>query len=207
LGGRNYFYINEKGKQMKVLKILFIILVLIIAVIIVIGLFLPSEITVERTLTINAPPLQIYPQINNLHNWSKWTVWAQMDTNMTNIYEGLEAGEGSIYKWSGNEDVGSGIITITKSDSNEGIWYDMSMEEGQFQSKGYITYEPEEDQTSVTWGYHADAGGNIIFKYVMVFFKPYIKHDFDKGLQGLKNLVESDSTMHQVEADSINEGY
>lgn len=192
---------------MKILKILFIVLILIVAIIVVIGLFLPSDITVERTITINTTPLQIFPQINNLPNWSKWTVWAQMDTNMTNIYEGSEAGEGSIYKWSGNEEVGSGMITITKSDSSEGIWYDMSMEEGQFQSKGYITYEPEEDQTSVTWGYQADAGGNIIFKYVMVFFKPYVEHDFDMGLQGLKNLVESDSTMHQVEADSINEGY
>lgn len=192
---------------MKVLKILFIILILIIAIIIVIGLFLPSEISVERTVTINAPPSQIFNQINNFRNWSNWTAWAKKDTNMTNTYEGSETGEGSIYKWSGNENVGNGILTMTKSDSNQGIWYNMSMEDGQFQSKGYITYEPMGDQTNVKWGYQANAGSNILFKYVMVFFKPYIEHDFDEGLQGLKSLVESDSTMHQIEADSINENY
>lgn len=188
---------------MKALKIFLGILVLIIAIIIVIGLFLPSEITIERTTAINATPSQIFPQLNDFRNWSKWTAWAKKDSNMTNIYEGSEAGEGSIYKWSGNEDVGSGLLTMTKSDSNQGVWYDMSMEDGQFQSKGYITYELEGDQTNVHWGYQADTGGNIIFKYVMVFFKPYIQHDFDEGLQGLKKLVEPDSISDQTEADSI----
>lgn len=192
---------------MKVLKILFGILILIVAVIIVIGLFLPSEINVERTITINAKPVKIFTQINNFRNWSKWTAWAKKDTNMVNTYEGPETGEGSIYKWSGNEQVGSGVLTITKSDSTQGVWYDMSMEDGKFQSKGYITYKPSGDQTNVTWGYEASTGGNILIKYVMAFFKPYIVHDYDEGLQGLKNLVESDSTMHQEEADSINENY
>ena len=188
---------------MKVLKILFIILVLIIAIIIVIGLFLPSEINVQRTIVISSTPTQIFPQINKFRNWSNWTAWAKKDTNMTNTFEGPVTGEGSIYKWSGNENVGNGMLTMTKSDSNQGIWYDMSMEDGQFQSKGYLTYEPVEDQTNVTWGYEADAGSNILMKYVMVFFKPYIQHDYDEGLQGLKKLVESDSVSNQTKTDSI----
>ena len=66
---------------MKVLKILFIILVLIIAIIIVIGLFLPSEINVQRTIVISSTPTQIFPQINKFRNWSNWTAWAKKDTN------------------------------------------------------------------------------------------------------------------------------
>ncbi len=186
---------------MKALKIIFGVLVIIIMIIIVIGLFLPSQINVERSITIQAQPSDIHPYMNDFRNWSKWTVWAKKDTNIANIYEGPEVGAGSIYKWSGNEEVGSGMLKMTRSDSNQGIWYDMSMEKGQFESQGSITYQPIGDSTEVTWTYHSDVGANIILKYVMVFFKPYVEHDFDEGLQGLKKLVESDSI--SVEPDSM----
>jgi hypothetical protein len=180
---------------MKALKIILGVLTLIVMVIIIIGLFLPSELTVSRTTTINAPYSSIHAQVNNFRNWSNWTAWAKQDTNITNTYEGPETGAGSIYKWSGNEALGKGMITMTQSDTGKGVWYDMSMEDGQFLSKGSITYDSMGDSTMVTWSYQADTGGNIIFKFVMVFFKPYIEHDFDEGLQGLKILVESDSSL------------
>ena len=186
---------------MKTLKIILGVLALIVIVIIIIGLLLPSELNVERSITINTPPSLIHPLINDFRNWSNWTAWAKKDTNIINIYEGPETGAGSVYKWSGNEEVGSGKITMTQTDTGKGVWYDMSMEDGQFLSKGSITYGPMGDSTEVTWSYQADVGGNIIFKYVMVFFKPYIEHDFDEGLLGLKKLVESDST--SVGPDSI----
>jgi len=191
---------------MKALKIILGVIAIILMVIIIIGLFLPSEVNVERSVTIHAQPSDIHPYVNDFRNWSGWTAWAKRDTNITNIYEGPETGAGSIYKWSGNEEAGSGMLTMTKSDSNQGIWYDMSMEDGQFLSKGSISYKPKGDSTAVTWSYQAEAGGNIIFKYVMVFFKPYIEHDFDVGLRDLKKLVESDSGASDstaVEPDSI----
>jgi hypothetical protein len=194
---------------MKALKITLGVLAIIFVVIIIIGLFLPSEINAEGSVTIHAQPSDIHPYVNDFRNWSKWTAWAKRDTNITNTYEGSAAGVGSIYKWSGNEEVGRGMLTMTRSDSNQGIWYDMSMEDGQFLSKGSITYNPTGDSTAVTWGYQAEVGGNIIFKYVMVFFKPYIEHDFDVGLRDLKELVESgsvasDSTLAKPDSLSIN---
>lgn len=185
---------------MKALKITIAILVIISLIVIVIGFFLPPKIEVERSIAIHAKPADIHPYINDMREWAKWTAWAKRDTNMTNVFEGSESGEGSIYKWSGNDEVGTGVVKITRTDSNQGVWYDMSMEEGQFQLQGSITYQPVGDSTNVVWAYQSDTGGNIIFKYVMVFFKPYIEHDFDEGLRGLKKLVESDSI--SIEPDS-----
>ena len=185
---------------MKALKVILGVLVFIVLAFIILGLFLPSEINVERSVTINATPAEIHPYVNNFRKWSDWTAWAKKDTNLTNTYEGSESGVGSVYKWSGNEDVGNGMITMTKSDTSQGIRYDMSMEDGQFLSKGSIVYSPVEDSTAVTWSYQADIGGNIIFKYAMVFIKPYIEHDFDEGLQRLKTLVESGSTAVQLDS-------
>jgi hypothetical protein len=190
---------------MKALKIIFGVLVVIVMIIVVIGLFLPSKLSVKRSITIDAQSPDIYPYVSDFRKWSEWTTRAKKDTNITNIYEGAEVGAGSIYKWSGNEEVGSGILKMTESDSSQGIWYDMSMEEGQFQSQGSITYEPTEDSTEVTWSYQSDVGGNIILKYVMVFFKPYIEHDFDEGLDGLKSLVESDTTIAEPDSILVNE--
>lgn len=188
---------------MKALKIALGVLAIIVMIIIIIGLFLPSEMIVDRTVTIHAQPSDIHPYVNDFRNWSNWTTWAKRDTNISNTYEGNETGAGSIYKWSGNEEVGSGMLTMTKSDSNQGVWYDMSMEGGKFLSKGSLTYKPVGDSTAVTWSYQADVGGNIIFKYVMVFFKPYIEHDFDEGLQGLKMVVESDSASAEPDTVSV----
>lgn len=178
---------------MKALKIIFGILILLIIAFFMIGLFLPSEIAVERSIDIQAQPTDIHPYLNDFRNWQKWSAWAKRDTNLTSIYEGAPSGEGSVYKWSGNAEAGSGVLRITRSDSSEGVWYDMSMNEGQFQSEGAITYEPLGDSTRVVWSYHSDVGGNILYKYVMVFFKPYIEHDFDEGLWGLKELVEAEA--------------
>lgn len=185
---------------MKALKIIILILAVIFMTVIVIGLFLPPIIEVERSITVNAEPNHIHPYIEDFRNWSKWSAWAKKDNSMTNIYEGPESGEGSVYRWAGDEEVGTGMLKMTRSDSSQGIWYDMFMEDGQMQSEGSIAYQPTGDSTEVTWTYRSDIGGNIIFKYVMVFFKPYIEHDFDEGLRGLKKLVESDSVT--VEPDS-----
>lgn len=191
---------------MKALKITTAILVIIFLIVIVIGLFLPPKIKVERSITINAQPSDIHPYVNDMREWPKWTAWAKRDTTMTNIFEGSVSGEGSVYKWSGNDEVGSGVMKITRSDSNQGIWYDMSMEDGQFQSQGSITYQHTGDSTKVDWAYQPDIGGNIIYKYVMVFFKPYIEQDFDEGLQGLKKVVEADTTNIEPDSTMGNDG-
>ena len=42
---------------------------------VVIGFFLPSRVTVERAITIDAPAEKIFPWAADLKLWPQWTVW------------------------------------------------------------------------------------------------------------------------------------
>ena len=39
----------------------------------------PSEVRVERTATIAAPPAVVFAQVNDFHKWEAWSPWAKLD--------------------------------------------------------------------------------------------------------------------------------
>jgi effector-binding domain-containing protein len=70
-----------------------------------------------------------------------------MDTTMEKSYEGPEAGVGAIYRWSGNDSVGTGVLEITESVPHEYI-------------KSTLTFTaPWESESTVEWDFVETDGG------------------------------------------------
>lgn len=38
--------------------------------------------SVQRSVTIDAPPVRIYEQIASFHNWTTWSPWEELDPEL-----------------------------------------------------------------------------------------------------------------------------
>jgi len=77
---------------------------------------LPSEMLITRTRTVAASPEIVYAHIVDLHEWAKWSPWERIDPGMDREYTGPAEGPGASYRWSGNDEVGEGRMTITDAE-------------------------------------------------------------------------------------------
>jgi effector-binding domain-containing protein len=150
--------------------------------------FLPKIIMVERNTTINAPSNVVFAQINDLHNWEKWSVWSQLDPNMKLEYINNGVGQGAGYKWeSNNTQLGSGQLQITESVPYDSIVTIISFSE-ESDARSVFHFEENDSTTYLTWRLTYDLGYNPFARWMGQMMKNYIGRDFEKGLQNL-NVV------------------
>lgn len=177
---------------MKILRILLIILVILVAAIVILGLVAPKETVVERTVTINAPQTSVAGQMFHFSNFKNWSPWQELDPDMKTTLTGEDGKAGSVYSWEGNDKVGAGSMT------NESVTGDEMI-------VGLHFLKPWESKAKVEW--HAkDAGNNqtnAVWKMtsespfpwnglmMVMGMKKMMEKDFDKGLNNLKDYVES----------------
>jgi hypothetical protein len=55
---------------------------------------------------------------------------------------------------------------------------------------GSILFSPEGDETKVTWTDQGHSGASFIKRWISLMIKPMLRKDIDKGLSGLKTIVE-----------------
>ena len=63
--------------------ILPIILATIVILFVAIVAMRPAEFRIARSTTIAAPAADVFPQVNDFHNWDAWSLWAKRDSAMT----------------------------------------------------------------------------------------------------------------------------
>ena len=94
------------------------ILIALVAIVAAFAAFValrPSEYRIARSATIAAPASEIFAQVNDFHKWDAWSPWAKLDPNAKTTFEGPSAGEGAVFAWAGNSQIGEGRITLTQS--------------------------------------------------------------------------------------------
>jgi hypothetical protein len=150
----------------------------------------PAEFKIERTRKINATSAAVFPHVNDFHQWNEWSPWAKIDPSMETKYEGAPEGEGAIYRWKGNNEVGEGVMTITKSRPNELIDLNLEFVKPFAASNvAEFTFKPDGNQTDVTWTMTGHK--NFMMKAVHLFMNmdKLVGSDFEKGLSQLDAVV------------------
>jgi uncharacterized protein YndB with AHSA1/START domain len=148
--------------------------------------------TVERSVTIDAPPARIYDQIADFHNWTAWSPWEDIDPELKRDYSGPEAGTGAVYQWSGNRKAGQGRMMITDVTAPSRVQIDLVFEKP-FKARNDTSFAivPQGSGSRVTWSM---SGKNTVATKVMGIFRSmdrFLGPDFEKGLSRLKATVES----------------
>lgn len=151
----------------------------------------PSKFRISRSATISAPPAKVFAQVNDFHKWQEWSPWAKLDPNAKATFEGPGSGVGAVFKWSGNDEVGEGTMTILESKPSDSIKIRLDFDKPfKDTSEAEFTFQPQGDKTLVTWSMSGENGFvEKAFCLVMNMDK-MLGEKFDEGLANMKAIVE-----------------
>jgi hypothetical protein len=168
-----------------------IALAALVVVFVVLVALRPSAFCISRSATISAPAPAVFAQVNDFHKWDAWSPWAKIDPAMKQTYEGAPAGTGAIYSWEGNNNVGSGRMTLTESRPNERIQIKLEfLRPFKATNSAEFTFKDQSNQTVITWS--MSGRHNFVMKAFGLFMSmdKMVGGQFEKGLATMKSVVE-----------------
>jgi len=189
----------------KVLRFLLVIIGVVIAGVLITGLIAPKDISMERSIVVNAPKDVVSRHMFSFNNFSDWNPWYALDTNTKVEIKG-DGSNGATYAWE-SEETGKGIMTATDISADQ-LKYSMKfIEPFESNADGYWKLEDAENgSTRVSWGFTTHAGYPMNGIMMIMGVTGSLRKDFDKGLTNLKNYVEArknDAPAYKVEEISF----
>ena len=176
----------------KVLKIIVVILLLVIAFVLIAGIFVSKTYHLEKDITINAPQEKVWNNVNSLQAMEKWSPWTDIDPNMKISHEGQQGTVGSVYRWEGNRDAGSGNQTITKLQQPARVETHLNfIKPFKGEADTYIVLDGAENGTKVSWGFDTRYSYPMNVMQLFIDMDDMMGKQYDKGLSKLKSLSES----------------
>jgi uncharacterized protein YndB with AHSA1/START domain len=154
----------------------------------------PAAFHIERSTTIAAPPEVVFALVNDLHEWPRWSPYEKRDPGMKREYAGAAAGEGASYRWDGNDDVGAGLITVTRSVPGQLVALRLDFSRPFVASNEVeFSFQGSGDQTRVVWG--MDGRNGFVGKLLSLLFDvdAMVGKDFEAGLAAMKAAAEAAS--------------
>ncbi|HYD18206.1 MAG TPA: SRPBCC family protein [Patescibacteria group bacterium] len=170
------------------------IVVGLLLVLVVLGFIIsrqPDEFRVTRSTVVYAQPEAPFALVNDLHRWNDWSPWAKLDPNAKNEFEGPVAGTGAAFKWSGNNKVGEGKMTITESQAPNLVRMRLEfLKPFKATNETEFTFRPETSGTLVSWS--MSGKNNFMSKAMNLVMNcdKMVGGQFEKGLADMKALAE-----------------
>lgn len=166
-------------------------IVVVIAAVLIYAAMKPGTFRIQRSITIAAPANQVFPLINDLHNWPAWEPDDRKDPSMTQSFSGAQSGAGAIRDWDAKSSAGKGRMTIVESVPGQKVRVAVDWERPfKVVNMNEFVLTPARSGTQVTWSME---GPNIYMLKLMGVFinmdKMMGKH-FEDGLAGLKSAAE-----------------
>ncbi|MEL7151445.1 MAG: SRPBCC family protein [Pseudomonadota bacterium] len=162
-----------------------------LAIIFLGGAFLlPKDVTVARSIEIDAPAEDIFPHINNLKAAGAWSPWLGKDPAVELTYTGPEEGVGAKLAWASEDpQVGNGTQEITLSEKDKRV--QTALDFGPM-GQALADFQIEEigGATRVTWGFETDMGNNPTWRWMGLMMDSWVGADYEAGLANLKTLIE-----------------
>jgi len=173
---------------MKILKYILFGLLGIIVLLALVGLIASNKFNVEKSITIDAPASEIHPYVANLRLQNEWSVWAEMDPDQKETFEGTDGAPGSKHSWDG-EITGKGyqeIVSVTPTRIETNLVFTAPYES---QADVYFNLKESGSSTEVTWGFESEMP--FPMNIFLIFGDMGVGDDFQKGLENLKAKVEN----------------
>ena len=176
---------------MRILKRIVAAILVVVILLVVVAFFLPRDVTVARSIEIDASPAVIYPLVADLRRAAEWSPWLELDPDSEITFTGPADGVGQTMSWkSDHPNVGSGAQSITMLEPDRKV--ETALDFGdQGTATASFDLEPEGSATKVRWGFKTDLGFNPVARYFGLMFDQWIGADYEKGLANLKAVAES----------------
>ncbi len=175
---------------MHILKRIFQGLLLIVIALVAIAFVLPREVSVARSIDINAGASEVFPHLNSLKASEAWSPWLDRDPDVVTEYNDIESGTGAAMSWeSEHPQVGSGRQEITASVEDQRV--ETALDFGDMgTANAYFELAENGGVTNVTWGFTTDTGMNPMQRWFGLMMDGFVGPDYELGLERLKVLIE-----------------
>ena len=158
----------------------------------IVGFFLPNAQHVERQIVLDAPASDVFPYLNDFHQFNKWSPWAKLDPNARYTYSGAQQGIGAKIEWQSEyQSVGSGSQEIVDARQNDYLKTRLDLGAGEPATATFRLIESA-GKTTLTWAFDAQLN-NIVSRYFGLMLDQWVGAAYETGLSDLKMLVEADS--------------
>ncbi len=158
----------------------------------------PDTIHVERSATFAATADDVWPHVSDAKLAHAWSPWNDKDPNATYTYTDKTSGVGSGYSWEGNEEVGTGSLTVLRQTENvEVVSALVFVAPWESEAEAGFQLQASGDSTKVTWTYDQDADFGTKVMGLFMDMDEMLGPDYEAGLAALGEVVE------QAAADRI----
>lgn len=173
------------------LKRLGVALVVAVALFVTVGVLLPNEYVVSRSVDIEAEAEAIHEFVGDLRRWEQWGPWYEDDPELVVVYGEKTSGIGAGQSWMGRD--GKGSLEITASSPRRGVRYDLTFGDGAHRCRAAIRYHPGADDTTVSWVMRGRMDTPVLGGFAALLMEPLVGGLFERGLARLKQTVEGQS--------------
>lgn len=176
----------------RVIIVLAVVLVLFAAV----GLILPRNFHLTRSVSIQAHPMRVINCLVTLDRWEAWWPWDRLNAGNRLEVNQLEAGgerapTGAAISWSGRPAPGSLVLTQT---SLAGIEYDLYFNANTRPDKGAFDIRASDRGTELTWRVDGHFETPVVGGYFALLADAMHGGAVAWGLRNIKDLAESDDS-------------
>ncbi|MFZ0396804.1 MAG: SRPBCC family protein, partial [Methyloceanibacter sp.] len=152
---------------------------------------LPQDVTIARSVVINAPESAVFPYLNNMHSFADWSPWAGRDPQLTVAYSGPEQGKGAKVEWTSSKpSVGTGSMEIVESSPNRHI--DLAVNFNGLDGTSYYEVVPSGSGSKVTWGFGYKSGTSPLKRWKGLLLDRYVGAEYRDALAKLKDKIETE---------------
>jgi len=132
----------------------------VLVALLLIGFILPGTWSAEASIQIEAAPTEVFPFLNDLSRWDRWTNWGDIESELSDPPHSA----GASRSWD-DPNFGSGSVTITSSVAPTLVRYEVEVDGGASVT-GELRIEALEGGSRVIWREEGDLGRNPLMGYV-----------------------------------------
>lgn len=188
------------GSQLIKLIYAFIKSIILISIVtLVVGLLLPQQYKIDKTIVIEAPPSQLQALISDFKQWPKWSPWQKVAPDIKFSLGNPNAGVGAHQFWQNRW--GSGEMTITDiTPSKIGINILFNQEHI---ADGNISFIKEKNTTILSCQLIGEVNTPIVGGYLALLNKYILTNSVKMGLNNLKTTTQ----INPIELDEKTDEY
>lgn len=190
---------------MKAFKYIIVSLIILTLIFIGFGYMQDKEVSVSRSIVINAPVAMIFDQFNDIEKRVKWSPWEQNDSTMVTKFGETTKGSGASYSWT-SENSGNGEIYYSEVVENQLIETELRFGPDEDNpGQGLLIFSPVSDGIQVTWEMHTNMGNNPFMRLMGRYMDDIVGPTFEQGLDNVKEICENEATQAQFLIDNFDE--
>ncbi len=172
-------------------RFLFILGCLFIVATLVAGFIEPKDVSISRSLVIQAPKEVVFDQMVHFKNWPNWSPWARLDSTMKNSFSDNDGQPGSTFHWVGDERKTGEVIIKNMAVNGSAIDFQFDLiKPSQSTFKGTLKAEDSAGATKATFVFttHFDYPWNAMV--IFMNLDKTLSKDLINALDNMKLFVE-----------------